>query len=272
MVREGPAGGVYRPSPLLTANPDVKLPVPREIPTFRDFYCFEQHVKAARSRRGLEMVPEWYEFPIFYFSNADAFVGHGQPVVKPDGWVELDFELEVAAVVAKEGRDVPLERAEEYIQGYTIINDWSLRDLQRKEMKVGLGPAKAKDFATSIGPVVVSADELADARSGKGYDLQMVARVNGVEISRANWNTIHWSFAEMIVRASRNARIRPGDVIGSGTCGTGCILELGPETLQRKLNREQGWIIPGDVVELEIDRIGVLSNRIITEAEAKAGR
>lgn len=223
--------------------------------SFRDFYAFEAHVRAARARRGLEMVPEWYDVPVFYFSNANAFLGHDAPLSPPPGAEWLDFELEVAAVIGRGGRDIPVEDAEDHIAGYAILNDWSERLVQRVEMKVGLGPAKGKDFATSLGPCLVTPDELEDARSGKGYALTMVARVNGDTWSEGSWADLHWSFGEMIARASRGVDLLPGDVIGSGTVGTGCILELGPENTG-------GWLKPGDVVELEIERLGVLRNRI----------
>lgn len=228
---------------------------PLQPPSVRDFYAFEAHVKQARARRGLDMIPAWYEQPVFYFSNPRAIYGPDDVIPYPRRTQELDFELEVAAIIGRYGRDIPVEEAESYIAGYTIMNDWSARDVQRQEMKVGLGPAKGKDFATSLGPWIVTPDELADRRSDKGYDLTMIARRNGIEISRGNWNTIHYSFAEMIARASEDATLYPGDVIGSGTVGTGCILERGPENVG-------GWLRPGDVVELEIERLGVLRNTV----------
>jgi len=229
------------------------VPNPR---TFRDFYAFEQHVKAARARRGMEMVPEWYEIPIFYFSNTGSLKGHLEPVKKPASVSELDFELEVGAVIGKDIQDVCGEAAEDAIFGFLVLNDWSARDLQRQEMKCSLGPAKGKDFATSIGPWVVTKDELADRRVGPGrYDLTMLARRNGREISRANFKDLTHDFTKMIERGSRDAMMYRGDLIGSGTCGTGCILELGPE-------KTGGWLQPGDTLELEIERLGTLTTRI----------
>ena len=167
----------------------MRLPIPTNIPSFRDFYAFELHVKNARKKRGLEMVPEWYLAPVFYFSNPAVIVGSGVDIRKPATTYELDYELEVAVVLNKDGRDIPVEEADSYILGFTILNDWSARDLQRAEMKVGLGPAKGKDFATSIGPDLVTPDEIADrmtdSSKGNRYDLTMTARVNG-EIGRAH--------------------------------------------------------------------------------------
>jgi 2-keto-4-pentenoate hydratase/2-oxohepta-3-ene-1,7-dioic acid hydratase in catechol pathway len=230
------------------------VPDPR---TFRDFYAFEQHVKAARSRRGLEMIPEWYELAIFYFSNTGSLKGHLEPVRKPSSTNELDFELEMACVIGRDVQDVCGQQAEEAIFGYLVLNDWSARDLQRAEMKCSLGPAKGKDFATSIGPWVVTKDELADRRVGPGlYDLTMLARRNGREISRANAKGLYHDFTKMIERGSRDVTLYRGDLIGSGTAGTGCILELGPEAAG-------GWVKPGDTVELEIERLGTLATPIV---------
>ncbi|MGG1399261.1 fumarylacetoacetate hydrolase family protein [Bacillus salipaludis] len=235
---------------------DIRLKAPLPVPkSFRDFYAFEQHVKTARDNRGLEMIPEWYEIPVFYFSNHLAIKGPEEEIVKPVESDWLDYELEVACVIGKEGRNIPAAEADKYIFGYCILNDWSARDLQRKEMKVGLGPAKGKDFATSIGPWIVTKDEVEPLKAGKGFNLAMRARVNGVLLSDGNMKDIYYSFAEMIEQASKEVTLYPGEIIGSGTVGTGCILELGP-----KVHR---WLKPGDCVELEIEKLGVLKNTII---------
>jgi fumarylacetoacetate (FAA) hydrolase len=216
---------------------DVRLlaPVPRP-PSVRDFYAFERHVATARAQRGLEMAPEWYQIPVFYFSNPAAVYGPEDGIVFPPESAARDYELEAAAVVGGAGR----------IAGFTILNDWSARDLQKMEMAVGLGPAKGKDFATSLGPVLVTPDELGDLR------LEMVARVNGEERSRGNLGEMNWSWEELLEHAGRNTRLLPGDVLGSGTVGTGCILE----------HADGRWLQSGDVVELEIERIGVLRNTV----------
>ncbi len=233
-------------------------PIP-EPPSVRDFYAFEQHVKSARARRGLGMIPEWYEIPTFYFTNNSEIYGHDQEVPYPVGSNELDIELEIACVIGREGKDIPVEDAASYIAGYTIMNDWSARDFQRKDMKLNLGPGKGKDFATSLGPWIVTPDELASRRTGSGaserYNMTMLARVNGKEISRGNFNEIYYSFPQMIAWASRNARLRVGDILGSGTVGTGCLLEIGTEV--------HPWFQRGDLIELEIDGIGILRNRIV---------
>jgi 2-keto-4-pentenoate hydratase/2-oxohepta-3-ene-1,7-dioic acid hydratase in catechol pathway len=240
----------------------LRAPIPRP-PTVRDFYAFEQHVRTARQRRGLEMDPDWYELPVFYFSNPYAICGPDDDVAMPPGSAELDYELEVAAVVGMGGADLEPDEAERSIAGYCVMNDWSARDIQRREMKLSMGPVKGKDFATSLGPVFVTPDELADARRDKSYDLAMTATVNGVEYSRASLADIYWSFGEMLAYASRGTRVETGDVIGSGTCGTGCILEL---SLVHGVDRYP-WLQPGDVVELSVERLGTLRNTV-TAGEA----
>lgn len=196
---------------------------------------------------------------MFYFSNTAGIVGPDAPIRKPPETQELDYELELGVVIGKEGRDIPVSEADAYIAGFTIINDWSARDIQRHEMKVGLGPAKGKDFATSIGPYMVTPDELEphvlpDRSRGKRYDLTMTARVNGKEYSRGNARDMNWTFAEIIAQASRNTALRTGDLIGSGTVGTGCITEFPEGTYP--------WLQPGDEVELGIEVLGVLRNRV----------
>jgi fumarylacetoacetate (FAA) hydrolase len=238
---------------------DISLlaPIP-EPPTIRDFYAFEQHVKTARARRGLGMVAEWYEFPTFYFSNTSEIYGPDAAIPYPRDTHELDFELEIACVIGRAGRDIPVEQAANYIAGYTIMNDWSARDLQRKDMLL-LGPAKGKDFATSLGPWLVTPDELApyrlDSAAQERYNLTMCACINGQEVTHGNLQDIYYSFAQMIAWASRNVRLRPGDVLGSGTVGGGCILERGSDALP--------WLQRRDTVELEITGLGLLRNTIV---------
>jgi fumarylacetoacetate (FAA) hydrolase len=224
--------------------------------TLRDFYAFETHVRTANRNRGQEVPENWYRFPVFYFSNPNNNYGHEDVIPYPAYTQALDYELEIAVVIGKRGMDIQPEDAAEHIFGYTIFNDWSARDLQVQEMKVNFGPVKSKDFACSFGTVIITQEELADKAAGRPgvYDLSMVARVNGTELSRGNFNDIYWSFGDMIARASQSVMLNPGDVIGSGTVGTGCLYEL---------TKNQGpWLKHGDVVELEIERIGVLRNTI----------
>ena len=233
---------------------EVKFHSPIHPTTLRDGYAFEQHVKTANKNRGREVPEEWYQFPVFYFTNPNAVFGDEDVIPYPPYTSALDYELEIAAVIGKPGINIKPEDASAHIFGYTIFNDWSARDIQRKEMAVGLGPAKGKDFASSFGPVIVTLDALADKAVGRPgvFDLAMAARINGLEFSRGNFKDIYWSFGDIIARASESVMLNPGDVIGSGTVGTGCLLEL---------TKFQGpWLHEGDVVELEIERIGVLRN------------
>jgi fumarylacetoacetate (FAA) hydrolase len=228
-------GGARRHAEYPLTDVDFRPPVLHP-PSVRDFYAFEQHVKTARALRGQEVPPEWYELPVFYFSNPAAIYGPEDEIPAPPDSNELDYELEVAAIIGADAR----------IGGFTVMNDWSARDLQRAEMKVGLGPAKGKDFATSIGPLLVTPDEF-DGASGT-----MVARVNGEERSRGNLADMYHSWDAIVAHAARSTHLRPGDILGSGTVGTGCILEHG----------DGRWLHAGDVVELEVDDIGILRNRV----------
>ncbi len=225
-------------------------------PTLRDAYAFETHVKTANANRGREVPEEWYKFPIFYFTNPNNIFGPDDEIPYPAYTNELDYELEIAVVIGKAGRDLKPEDAPKHIFGYTTLNDWSARDVQREEIRVSLGPAKGKDFATSLGPCIITPDELADRATGKPgvYDLMMRACINGTERSRGNFKDMYWSFGDVLARASESVTLMPGDVIGSGTVGTGCLLEL---------TKSKGpWLCEGDVVELEIERIGTLRNTI----------
>ncbi len=252
------AAQVARQTQTVWALADVRLRAPlQNPPSIRDAYAFEQHVRTANQNRGREVPAEWYEFPVFYFTNPTTVFGPDDEIQKPSYTQALDYELEVAAIIGKPGKDIPADKAAEHIFGFTIMNDWSARDVQRKEMKVGLGPAKGKDFATSLGPVIVTPDELQSAGVGRPgvHSLEMKARVNGKEFSRGNWADIHYSFGEIIARASQGVTLQAGDVIGSGTVGTGCLLEL--------TKAEGPWLQAGDVVELEVETIGRLANRVV---------
>jgi fumarylacetoacetate (FAA) hydrolase len=232
-------------------------------PAFRDFYAFERHVGTMWQRRGAEIPEAWYRLPIFYFSNTSELRGPGEPVWAPRGCRELDFELEVGAIVDTSAVDLPEERAEEVIGGFFVLNDWSARDLQRDETTVRLGPAKGKDFATSYGPWIVTPDEIAGTRAAgaAGPDLAMTASVEDpagtvTEISRGTWASAQHSFAAMLARASADVHLRAGEILGSGTVGGGCLLEVKDETLGR-------WLEPGDLVRLTIERLGTLESPVI---------
>lgn len=232
----------------------------------RDFITFEQHTAGSlKSVTGAaEVPPIWYQIPGFYFTNPHAIIGSGAEVPMPPGSELLDFECEVGIVIGRDGYNLSVEQAAEHIAGLTIFNDWSARDLQRREMQLGLGPAKGKDTATTLGPVLVSVDELADAAADGFWDLRMTARVNGTEIGGDSLANMAWSFAELIAYASRGTWVRRGDVIGSGTCGGGCLAEL------------WGWrgttdpppLAVGDVVELSVEGIGTISNRVVAGPES----
>ncbi len=240
-------------------------------PSCRDAYAFRQHVATARRNRGVPMIPEFDQYPVFYFTNHNAIIGEGNLAVENDHLQKLDFELEAAIIIGKRGRNISASDADAYIAGYTIMNDFSARVLQMEEMKLNLGPAKGKDFATAIGPWLVTPDELAARRigtdDGDKYDLRMVARHNGEKISDGNLSQMNWTFAEIIERVSYGVDIFPGDVIGSGTVGTGCYLELnGTAALEAKEKGESftpTWLQVGDKFELEIEYLGTLSHTIV---------
>ncbi len=222
--------------------------------TFRDFYAFEQHVRNARKLRGLDVNPEWYENPVFYFSNPNTISTTGAEIRFPAESKKWDYELEVGTILGGSGSNLTPEEAEKLIAGYVTLNDWSCRDIQRHEMASSMGPAKGKDFATSIGHLLVTPDELEDKRAGKGYDLKMTAHVRGEQFSDNRWSTINFSIPEMIARASKNAGVFAGDLFGSGTVGFGCFLERGFD--------HDLWLKSGDEVVIEIERLGKLVNKI----------
>lgn len=251
------------PETLLRPLASVRLmaPVPRP-PSMRDGYAFRQHVETARRNRGLEMIPEFDQFPIFYFTNHYGVVGPGDVEVLERHLERLDFELEAAVVIGKKGKNLSASEADAHVFGLTIMNDWSARGLQMEEMKLNLGPAKGKDFATSLGPYLVTLDELAPKTThgpnGNVYDLEMTAHVNGVHVSTGNVKDMTWTFAQILERASYGVTLHPGDVIGSGTCGTGCFLELNGSGITKNQ-----WLKEGDEVVLEIEGLGRLENRIV---------
>jgi fumarylacetoacetate (FAA) hydrolase len=250
---------------------ETMAPVPHPT-SCRDAYAFRQHVAAARRNRRVEMIPEFDQFPIFYFTNHNSIKGPGEIACMPDHFQKLDFELEVAVVLNKKGRNIQASEADEYIAGYMIMNDLSARTLQMEEMLLNLGPAKGKDFATVIGPWLVTADELEPFKVpakkdhvGAVYDLKMTCQVNGIEVSSGTMADMDWTFAEIIERCSYGCDVFPGDLIGSGTVGTGCFLELNGTGLLNNPDYKPQWLQEGDLVEMDVTGLGHLSTVITAE-------
>ena len=264
-------------APLQDQGVKILAPVPKPS-SCRDAYAFRQHVQTARRNRGVDMIPEFDQFPIFYFTNHNSIIGSGDLVLEKDHLHKLDFELEVAIVIGKKGRNIRKEDADDYIIGLTIMNDFSARLLQMEEMKLNLGPAKGKDFATAIGPWLVTKEELKEqittSENGNIYNLEMKAFHNGTQISLGNVNQMTWTFAEIIERASYGVDLHPGDVIGSGTVGTGCYLELnGTNAIKAKeegKDFEPVWLKENDEIRLEIEKLGELSNTIRVHPESRS--
>jgi 2-keto-4-pentenoate hydratase/2-oxohepta-3-ene-1,7-dioic acid hydratase in catechol pathway len=237
----------------------LRPPIPQP-PTIRDFSSFQEHHQAGIQAIGQKWDDAWFEVPFFYFSNPSTMLGDGDVFAKPPNSNAMDYELEMCAIIGKEGIDIDPAEADSYIAGYTIFNDWSARDLQRDEMaRAPVGPAKGKDTANSMGPYLVTPDEIEDRRKGNGYDLAMKSYVNGKLYTEGTWGTIYWSMAEHIAYASRNTRLLPGDVLCTGTCGTGCVLEL---SLRPGGKEAYPWLKEGDELVLEVEGIGRLRNRI----------
>jgi fumarylacetoacetate (FAA) hydrolase len=247
---------------------EVIAPVPHPT-SCRDAYAFRQHVATARANRNLQMIEEFDQYPVFYFTNHNAIQGPGDIECMPDHFEKLDFELEVAIVIGRLGKNIKAEEADEYIAGFMIMNDMSARTLQMEEMKLNLGPAKGKDFSTVIGPWLVTPDEIAQYATaskpghiGKAYALEMSCIVNGVQVSSGNMEDMNWTFAEIIERCSYGATLYPGDVIGSGTVGTGCFLELNGTGSRNNSNYQEQWLQDGDIIELKVTGLGILNNII----------
>ncbi|MGZ8557314.1 MAG: fumarylacetoacetate hydrolase family protein [Chitinophagaceae bacterium] len=268
MLKEGTRSS-NRKLPLSAVELLAPVPFPASC---RDGYAFRQHVAAARRNRKVDMIPEFDQYPVFYFTNHHSIQGPGPVRCMPDHFEKLDFELEAAIVISKHGRNIAAADADEYIGGLMIMNDISARRLQMEEMLLNLGPAKGKDFSTVIGPWLVTLDELhefevppKENHTGKNWNLEMRCFVNGLEVSKGNLGDMHWTFAEIIERASYGVDLYPGDVIGSGTVGTGCFLELNGTGKLNDPNYAEQWLQAGDVVEMEIDSLGKLSNTIVAE-------
>ncbi|GAB2684549.1 fumarylacetoacetate hydrolase family protein [Mucilaginibacter koreensis] len=250
---------------------ELLAPVPHPT-SCRDAYAFRQHVATSRRNRGLDMIPEFDQYPVFYFTNHKAIQGPGEVHCMPDHFQKLDFELEVAVVLNKKARNIKAAEADQLIAGYLIMNDLSARTLQIEEMVLNLGPAKGKDFATVIGPWLVTPDELEPygiaakpGHTGNCYNLNMKCRVNGIEISSGNLADMDWTFAEILERCAYGCDVLPGDIIGSGTVGTGCFLELNGTGLRQDANYQPQWLQAGDIVELEVTGLGILSTIIVKE-------
>jgi fumarylacetoacetate (FAA) hydrolase len=265
------AGKASKQQGVPVENVEILAPVPHPT-SCRDGYAFRQHVASARRNRKVDMIPEFDQYPIFYFTNHHSIQGPGDIVCMPDHFEKLDFELEASIVICKPGRNIKADEADEYIGGYMIMNDMSARRLQMEEMLLNLGPAKGKDFSTVIGPMLVTPDELEafkvpckEGHSGNAYNLKMRCTVNGVQVSEGNLADMDWTFAEIIERCAYGVQLFPGDVIGSGTVGTGCFLELNGTGKLNDPNYQEQWLKEGDVVEMEIDGLGKLSNTIVKD-------
>jgi fumarylacetoacetate (FAA) hydrolase len=258
-----PKAGLGRPTTLPIGRALMLAPIPRPL-SMRDGYAFRQHVEAARRNRGVPMIPEFDDFPVFYYTNHLSVIGPG-PVLVRDGHLDkLDFELEAAVVLGRGGRNLDVAAADESIFGLMVMNDWSARALQMEEMKLNLGPAKGKDFATALGPYLVPKEELGPAvrpgPRGSHFALGMRCEVNGTEVARGSLADMSWTFAEIIARASYGVTLHPGEVIGSGTVGTGCFLETNGSKIF-----DNWWLKPGDRVACEVDQLGRLENLVVLE-------
>jgi fumarylacetoacetate (FAA) hydrolase len=264
-------GGKTNAASIAYASANVMAPVPHPT-SCRDGYAFRQHVAAARRNRKVDMIAEFDQYPIFYFTNHNAIQGPGPIPVMPDHFKKLDFELEAAIVICKKGRNIKAADADQYIGGFMIMNDMSARTLQMEEMLLNLGPAKGKDFSTVIGPMLVTPDELEQYKVpakpghvGNNYNLKMTCLVNGKQVSEGNVSDMDWTFAEIVERCAYGVDVLPGDVIGSGTVGTGCFLELNGTGKLTDPNYPEQWLQDGDLVEMEIDGLGHLTNTIVAE-------
>ena len=264
-------GGYENKSYGAYVDAEIIAPVPNPT-SCRDGYAFRQHVASARRNRKVDMIPEFDQYPIFYFTNHNSIQGPGNIVCMPDHFEKLDFELEAAVVVSKHGRNIKAAEADEYIAGLMIMNDMSARRLQMEEMLLNLGPAKGKDFSTAIGPMLVTLDELQpfevpckEGHTGKSWNLNMTCKVNGIQVSQGNLADMDWTFAEILERCAYGVNLYAGDVIGSGTVGTGCFLELNGTGKLNDANYTEQWLQNGDVVEMEIDALGLLKNTIVAD-------
>ena len=249
-------------------NITILSPIPKP-PSLRDAYAFRQHVCTSRANRGLDMAPEFDQFPVFYFSNHNAVFADKEEIeLMPDHFEKLDYELEIAIVIGKKGKNILSKDADKHIAGFCILNDLSCRRLQIEEMKLNLGPAKGKDFASVLGPYLVTPDELeknivSKNDLGTKFDLKMSCYVNGHLLSSGNTKEMYWSFEQIIERISYGVKLFPGDIIGSGTVGTGCLLEINGTNKLANLNYKEQWLKNGDIISMKIDQLGMIENKII---------
>jgi len=271
LVRQATATIGTQSKKALLNLPIIDAPIPKP-GSLRDGYAFRQHVASARRNRGADMIAEFDQYPVFYFGNPRTVFGPGPVYCMPDHLEKLDFELEVGIAISKKGRNIPAQNADNYIAGLMVMNDFSARKLQMDEMLLSLGPAKGKDFATTTGPWLVTPDELTAfevpakaGHTGKAWNLNMTAHINGKELSRGNLSDMDWTFAELIERASYGVDLYPGDIIGSGTVGTGCLLELNGTAKRLDASYTEQWLESGDRITLQIDQLGELSNTIVRE-------
>ena len=262
-------GNISKKQGIAFDDTEILAPIPHPT-SYRDAYAFRQHVAAARRNRKAEMIPEFDQYPIFYFGNHNSIQGPGEIECMPDHFEKLDFELEVAIVICKPGKNIKAIDADDYIGGFMIMNDLSARTLQMEEMILNLGPAKGKDFATVTGPMLVTPDDLVDYltpckpnHTGNRYNLSMKCWVNGLQVSEGNLSDMDWTFAEIIERSSYGVQMYPGDIIGSGTVGTGCFLELNGTGKLNDPGYQEQWLLEGDIVDMEIEGLGKLSNTIV---------
>ena len=262
------AGGdaARRAEPDAVALQSVRLLPPLHPASVRDFVAFEQHVEGVEMRNARPVSERWYESPSFLFMSPHNLVGAHDPVPIPPGAMLMDFELEVAVVIGRDGRNLTPAEAGDHIAGYAIFNDWSARDIQGDEMRLGLGPAKGKDFASTLGPWLVTADELERCRSGDRLDLALEVAVNGTTIGSDRLSSMAWSFEELVAYASRSAWIRAGDLIASGTCGSGALAELWG---RRGSTADPPPLGPGDVVRMTVEGIGTIENRLVASDEQR---
>ncbi|HEX3615324.1 MAG TPA: fumarylacetoacetate hydrolase family protein [Solirubrobacteraceae bacterium] len=264
LLEQSPAQRAEHPLGEPVPLSEVRLLVPLQPPSVRDFVSFEQHIQGMIMGDGIPFPEAWYGAPAFYFSNPNSVYATGDDIPVPPRAQRYDYELEVGAIIGRRGADLTLDNAREAIAGYTVFNDWSARDLQGEDRKLGMGWAKGKDTASTLGPWIVTADELERYRDGEGrLDLRMTVWRGGEQMGSDTLASTAWTFEQMLVYASRGTALVPGDVIGSGTCGGGCLGEL----WGRGDPRNPSPLGPGDVVRMTVEHIGTIENTVVAGPE-----